>query len=71
MRETTPAPRNRAERLRLATLDNGLRHARTELEWLDDVARELDDADPGGAEPAGTEPAGTRRTADDMEDARR
>lgn len=41
MRETTPAPRDRAERLRLATLDSGIRHARTELEWLDDVALEL------------------------------
>ncbi|MCD2443205.1 PadR family transcriptional regulator [Agromyces sp. SYSU K20354] len=42
MRESTPAPRDRAGRLRLATLENGMRHARTELEWLDDVARELE-----------------------------
>ena len=60
MRENTPAPRDKAERLRLATLDNGLRHARTELEWLDDVTRELVGvADTGGA-PADT-PATTDR----------
>ena len=60
MHESTPAPRDRAERLRLATLDNGLRHARTELEWLDDLTRELVGvADAGGA-PADT-PATTDR----------
>ncbi len=32
-------PDDRASRLRRATLDNGLRHARAELEWLDDLAR--------------------------------
>lgn len=31
----------RAERLRLATLRNGLAHLRTELDWLDDLEKEL------------------------------
>nr|WP_277603986.1 PadR family transcriptional regulator [Agrococcus sp. ARC_14] len=33
----TPAARTRGERLRLATLDHGLRHTRTELDWLDSL----------------------------------
>lgn len=37
----TPPARSRAEQLRLATLDNGLRHARVELEWLDSVEEQL------------------------------
>lgn len=32
---------NRAARLRLATLDNGIAHTRTELAWLDTVEKEL------------------------------
>ncbi|SFS15003.1 transcriptional regulator, PadR family [Agrococcus baldri] len=37
---TGPA-RTRGEHLRLATLDHGLRHVRTELEWLDIVEEQL------------------------------
>ncbi|TDE90883.1 PadR family transcriptional regulator [Occultella glacieicola] len=33
--------RSRAERLRLATLRNGLAHARAELDWLDELDREF------------------------------
>ena len=33
--------RSRGEHLRLATLDHGLRHLRTELEWLDTVEEQL------------------------------
>lgn len=47
LRETTPAPADRGQRLRLATLDSGIRHARTELQWLSDVSRELIDDAPG------------------------
>lgn len=32
---------DRAARLRLATLDNGIAHLRTELAWLDAVEEEL------------------------------
>ena len=60
MRAVTPAPRDRAERLRFATLDSGMRHARTELEWLDDVTREF-----LGAEPADSEPGKPERTVAD------
>ncbi|TWD72524.1 PadR family transcriptional regulator [Kribbella amoyensis] len=41
IRDEAPEPATRAERVRLATLDNGLRHTRTELAWLDDVEKEL------------------------------
>lgn len=41
VRDSTGKPRDRAERLRLATLDNGLRHTRTELEWLDSLMEEF------------------------------
>ncbi|ONI66831.1 PadR family transcriptional regulator [Kribbella sp. ALI-6-A] len=41
VRKSTPEPTDRAERLRLATLDNGLRHARAELAWLDALEKEL------------------------------
>lgn len=41
MRASTPAALDRAQRLRLATLDNGIRHARTELDWLDDVKNDV------------------------------
>jgi PadR family transcriptional regulator AphA len=37
---TRPAA-SRGERLRLATLDHGLRHVRTELEWLDALEEQL------------------------------
>ncbi|WP_206447180.1 PadR family transcriptional regulator [Agrococcus sp. KRD186] len=40
--EASAAPaRTRGEHLRLATLDHGLRHVRTELEWLDTVEEQL------------------------------
>ncbi|MBB6037207.1 PadR family transcriptional regulator [Phytomonospora endophytica] len=39
-RAETGAP-DRAARLRLATLDNGIAHLRTELAWLDTVEKEL------------------------------
>lgn len=38
---STGAARTRAEQLRLATLDHGLRHLRAELEWLDAVEEQL------------------------------
>jgi DNA-binding PadR family transcriptional regulator len=41
VRDSAPEPHDRAGRLRLATLDNGLRHTRTELEWLDSLMEEL------------------------------
>jgi DNA-binding PadR family transcriptional regulator len=41
IRDAEPEPADRAARLRLATLDNGLRHVRTELAWLDDLEKEL------------------------------
>ncbi|MFC7404943.1 PadR family transcriptional regulator [Georgenia alba] len=41
IREATPAPADRAARLRLATLERGLRHVHTELEWLDDLEKSL------------------------------
>lgn len=41
VRDSTPEPSDRAGRLRLATLDSGLRHTRTELEWLDSLMEEL------------------------------
>ncbi len=41
VRKETTKPTTRAERLRLATLDNGLRHTRAELAWLDALAKEL------------------------------
>ncbi|WP_433005421.1 PadR family transcriptional regulator [Kribbella sp. CA-294648] len=41
VRDSTAEPHDRAGRLRLATLDNGLRHTRTELEWLDSLIEEL------------------------------
>ena len=34
---SAPSPATRGERLRLATLDNGLRHLRAELDWLDSL----------------------------------
>lgn len=37
IRDAAPAPEGRGQRLRLATLDHGIRHVRTELEWLDAV----------------------------------
>ncbi len=41
IRATCAEPGDLAGRLRLATLDNGLRHARTELAWLDDLEEGL------------------------------
>ncbi|WP_433163111.1 PadR family transcriptional regulator [Kribbella sp. CA-247076] len=44
IRAANPEPdqsASRAERLRLATLDHGLRHTRTELEWLDNLEKEF------------------------------
>ncbi|MFC7490402.1 MULTISPECIES: PadR family transcriptional regulator [unclassified Knoellia] len=41
IRESQAEPVDRAARLRLATVDNGVRHARAELEWLDDVEKAL------------------------------
>lgn len=41
IRDANPEPADRAERLRLATLDNGLRHTVAELEWLDSLEKEL------------------------------
>ncbi|MFC4121461.1 PadR family transcriptional regulator [Nonomuraea zeae] len=40
MRAETEAP-DRGARLKLATLDNGIAHLRTELVWLDTVEREI------------------------------
>lgn len=41
IRDATPPARTRAQRLRLATLDHGIRHVRTELEWLDSLEEQL------------------------------
>jgi len=41
IRDEYGEPVDRAAMLRLATVDNGLRHARAELEWLDDLERAL------------------------------
>ncbi|GAB2635068.1 PadR family transcriptional regulator [Kribbella swartbergensis] len=41
IRANSPEPTDRAGRLRLATLDNGLRHTRTELEWLESLEETL------------------------------
>lgn len=41
IRAATPVPETRGERLRLATLDHGIRHVQTELDWLDDVEEQL------------------------------
>jgi PadR family transcriptional regulator, regulatory protein AphA len=41
IRESAPAPADRGARLRLATLEHGIRQARTELSWLDDLAATL------------------------------
>ena len=41
IRAATPAADDRGQRLRLATLDHGIRHVRTELEWLDDLEEQL------------------------------
>jgi hypothetical protein len=40
MRAEDEAP-DRGARLRLATLDNGIAHLRTELAWLDAVEKEF------------------------------
>lgn len=39
--EAEGAASSRAERLRLATLSNGLAHLQTELDWLDDLEKDL------------------------------
>ena len=41
IRESTPAAQTRGQRLRLATLDHGIRHITTELAWLDDLEEQL------------------------------
>ncbi|MGM1029400.1 MAG: PadR family transcriptional regulator [Actinomycetota bacterium] len=41
IRDATPAAESRGDRLRLATLDNGIRHVRTELAWLDSLEEQL------------------------------
>ncbi|WP_306232093.1 PadR family transcriptional regulator [Agrococcus beijingensis] len=41
IRESAAAPADRGGRLRLATLEHGIRQARTELAWLDDLQAEL------------------------------
>lgn len=41
IRDSTPAAETRGQRLRLATLDHGIRHVRTELAWLDSLEEQL------------------------------
>jgi len=41
MRASVPEPTDRRARLRLATLDNGIAHLRTELDWLSTLQKEL------------------------------
>ena len=41
IRDDYGEPLDRSARCRLATVDNGLRHARAELEWLDDLDKSL------------------------------
>ncbi|MET0725587.1 MAG: PadR family transcriptional regulator [Leifsonia sp.] len=41
LRRSEPDPRDRAGRLRLATLANGISHLRTELAWLDETEEAL------------------------------
>lgn len=41
IRDATPTAGTRGQRLRLATLDHGIRHVRTELAWLDSLEEQL------------------------------
>ena len=41
IRDSTPAAETRGQRLRLATLDHGIRHVRTEMAWLDSLEEQL------------------------------
>ncbi|UOW01026.1 PadR family transcriptional regulator [Agrococcus sp. SCSIO52902] len=41
IRDAMPEPATRAEHLRFATLDHGLRHVQVELDWLDALEEQL------------------------------